>query len=617
MLIRFVKIVLNRNFNDALTFVDDFIASFDSSSSLVQENLEEESLNWVQDVEPLPLDAPQQVPSSLEHPTLDLKPLPEFLKYAFLEDGNRFPVVINSHLTLSQEAQLLDVLRAHKKALGWTIADITGISPSLCTHHLYMEENAKPSREFQRRLNPALKDVVKAEILKLLDAGIIYPIADSKWVSPIQVVPKKSGTTVVRNENNELIPMRTTTGWRMCIDYRKLNSMTRKDHFPLPFLDQVVERVAGHRYYCFLDGYSGYYQIEIAPEDQEKTTFTCPFGTFAFRRMPFGLCNAPATFQRCVLSIFSDMIEHVVEVFMDDFSVFGTSFDDCLENLSLVLDRCIEHNLLLNWEKCHFMTTEGMVLGHKVSSKGIEVDRAKVEVIEKLPTPKTVKDIHSFLGHARFYRRFIRDFSLISKPLCHLLSSNVEFIWTRECHESFEKLKKCLITSPILQVPNWKAPFEIMCDASDHAVGAVLGQREGKVPHVIYYASKTLNEAQKNYTTTERELLAIAFALDKFRSYVLGSHIVVFTDHSALKFLMTKRDAKPRLIRWILLFQEFDLEIRDKKGVENVVADHLSKDPIARGSLSYSSPRCIPRRTTICHHNLAMVCGHRELSCMW
>ena len=297
----------------------------------------------------------------------------------------------------------------------------------ICTHNIYLEENAKTSRQMQRRLNPNMKEVVRNEVIKLLDNGIIYPISDSKWVSPTQVVPKKSGVTVVKNENNELIPTKTVTGWRMCIDYRKLNLVTRKDHFPLPFMDQILERVAGHEFYCFLDGYSGYNQIAIALEDQEKTTFTCPFGTFAYRRMPFGLCNAPATFQRCMLSIFSDMVERILEVFMDDFSVFGDSFDDCLTNLEKVLIRCKEKNLVLNWEKCHFMVTKGIVLGHIVSSKGIEVDKSKIELISNLPTPKTVKDIRSFLGHAGFYRRFIKNFSAISRPLCNLLLKDSVF----------------------------------------------------------------------------------------------------------------------------------------------------------------------------------------------
>ncbi|WKA02038.1 hypothetical protein VitviT2T_020278 [Vitis vinifera] len=357
-----------------------------------------------------------------------------------------------------------------------------------------------------------------------------------------------------------------------------------KDHFPLPFIDQVLERVSGHPFYCFLYGYSGYFQIEIDLADQEKTTFTCPFGTYAYRRMPFGLCNAPATFQRCMLSIFSDMVERIMEVFMDDITIYGGTFEECLVNLEAVLHRCIEKDLVLNWEKCHFMVRQGIVLGHIISKKGIEVDKAKVELIAKLPSPTTVKGVRQFLGHAGFYRRFIKGFSSLSKPLCELLAKDAKFIWDERCQNSFDQLKKFLTTTPIVRAPNWQLPFELMCDASDFAIGAVLGQREDGKPYVIYYASKTLNEAQRNYTTTEKELLAVVFALDKFRAYLVGSFIIVFTNHSALKYLLTKQDAKARLIRWILLLQEFDLQIKDKKGVENVVADHLSRLVIAHNS---------------------------------
>lgn len=324
-------------------------------------------------------------------------------------------------------------MKKHKEAIGWTVADLKGIDPSICMHRFHLEEDARLSREAHCRLNPNMKEVVMKEVVKLLDAGIIYPISDSKWVSPTQMVPKKFGIIVVENLVSELIPQRTTTGWRVCIDYRKLNSRTWKDHFPLPFIDQILERLAGHSYYCFLDGYSEYNQVTVDPQDQENMTFTCPFGTFAYRRMPFGLCNAPVTFQRCMMLIFSDMVEKFQEVFMDDFSVFGSSFDTCLHNLSLVLQRCKETDLILSWEKSHFMVQEGIVLGHIVSKRGIEVDRAKVELIENLPPLTSMKQIRSFLGHAVFYRRFIKDISKISRPLCNLLAKDTTFHFDDAC----------------------------------------------------------------------------------------------------------------------------------------------------------------------------------------
>ena len=519
----------------------------------------------------------QPQPSIVQPPQLELKPLPDHLKYAYLGDGEQLPIIVASGLSDDQEQRLLQVLKEHKQAIGWTLADITGISPSTCMHRILLEEDVKPVRQPQRRLNPLILDVVKKEVTRLLQAGIIYPISDSEWVSPVQVVPKKSGITVVANEKNELVPTRVQNSWRVCIDYRRLNQATRKDHYPLPFIDQMLERLAGKSHFCFLDGYTGYFQIHIAPEDQEKTTFTCPFGTYAYRRMPFGLCNAPATFQRCMMSIFSDLLEECMEVFMDDFTVYGSSFDSCLDSLARVLHRCIETNLVLNFEKCHFMVEQGIVLGHVVSSKGIAVDPAKINVITSLPYPACVREVRSFLGHAGFYRRFIRDFSKIALPLSTLLQKDVDFVFDERCRVAFDQLKRALTTTPIIQPPDWTLPFELMCDASNHALGAVLAQRVGKVPHVICYASRTLDAAQSNYTTTEKELLAIVFALDKFRSYLLGSKVVVFSDHAALKYLLKKPEAKPRLIRWMLLLQEFDIEIKDRIGAQNLVADHLSR----------------------------------------
>ncbi|GKA77142.1 reverse transcriptase domain-containing protein [Tanacetum coccineum] len=355
---------------------------------------------------------------------------------------------------------------------------------------------------------------IKWEVEKLLDARLIYPISDSPWVSPIHCVPKKGSFTVVENDENELIPTRLVTGWRVCIDYRKLNEATRKDHFPLSFIDQMLERLAGNEYYYFLDGFSGYFQIPIDPHDQEKTTFMCPYRTFAYRRMPFGLCNATGTFQRCMMAIFHDMIEKMMEVFMDYFSVFGNSFGNCLTRVDKMLQRCEDTNLCLNWEKSHIMVKYGIVLGHKISKNDIEVDKAKVDVIAKLPHPTTVKGVRGFLGHA-------------------------------------EKTTE----APILIASDWDLPFELMCDASDFAKGAVLGQHHEKHFRPIHYASKIMSKAKSHYTTTDKEMLAVVYAFEKFRSYLILNKSIVYTDHSALKYLFAIKDSKARLLRWVILLQ--------------------------------------------------------------
>ncbi|GJT51727.1 reverse transcriptase domain-containing protein [Tanacetum coccineum] len=418
------------------------------------------------------INVPEEIKSSCEDPPdLELKDLPSHLEYAFLEGDDKLPVIIAKNLKDEDKTALIKVLKSHKHAIAWKISDIKGIDPQFCTHKILMEENAKPVVQHQRRVNPKIHEVIKQEVIKLLDAGLIYPISDSPWVSPVHCVPKKGGITVVKNEENELIPTRLVTGWRVCIDYQKLNDATRKDHFPLPFMDQMLERLAGNEYYCFLDGFSGYFQIPIDPLDQEKTTFTCPYGTFAYRRMPFGLCNAPGTFQRCMVAIFHDMIEKTMEVFMDDFSVFGDSFSSCLSHLDKMLQRCEDTNLVLNWEKCHFMVKEGIVLGHKISKSGIEVDKSKVDVIAKLPHPTTVKGIRSFLGHAGFYRRFIQDFSKIARPMTHLLEKETLFIFSKECIEAFETLKM-INTGSNSRCVRLGLAFEIMCDASDLLLGS-------------------------------------------------------------------------------------------------------------------------------------------------
>ncbi|KAK1609542.1 hypothetical protein QYE76_033215 [Lolium multiflorum] len=407
----------------------------------------------------LPVEDLGTTPPPKEDLVFDLKPLPDNLKYAYIDDKKTYPVIISAKLSDFEEERLLEILKKHRGAIGYILDDLKGISPSICQHAINMEDDAKPVVEHQRRLIPKMKDVVRNEVLKLLEAGIIYHIADSRWVSPVHCVPKKGGITVVPNDNDELIPQRVVVG--------------------------------------------------------------------------------------CMSAIFHGFCEKIVEVFMDDFSVYGNSFDNCLRNLDKVLQRCEETNLVLNWEKCHFMVNEGIVLGHKISEKGIEVDRAKVEAIEKMPYPRDVKGIRSILGHAGFYRRFIKDFSKISKPLTNLLQKDVPFVFDDDCKEAFETLKKALTIAPVVEPPDWNLPFEIMCDASDFAVGAVLGQRVDKKLNVIHYASKTLDAAQRNYATTEKELLAVVFACDKFRPYIVDSKVTIHTDHAAIRLENIAYDPVP------------------------------------------------------------------------
>nr|GEV52937.1 DNA-directed DNA polymerase [Tanacetum cinerariifolium] len=284
-----------------------------------------------------------------------LKDLPPYLEYAFLEGDDKFPVIIAKDLSVEEKTTLIMVLKSYKRAIDWKLSDIKGIDPEFCTHKILMEEDFEPV----------------------------------------------GGFTVVENEENELILTRLVTGWRVCIDYRKLNKATRKDHFSLPSMDQMLERLAGNQYYCFLDGFSG-----------------------------------------CMMTIFHDMIEKTMEVFMDDFLVFENSFLSCLSHLEKMLKRCEDTKLCLNWEKSHFMVKEGIVFVHKISKEEIEVDKAKVDVITKLPHPITVKGIRSFLGHAGFYLRFIKDFSEIARPMTRLLEKDTPFHFSKECVEAFQTIKR-------------------------------------------------------------------------------------------------------------------------------------------------------------------------------
>nr|GEW90567.1 reverse transcriptase domain-containing protein [Tanacetum cinerariifolium] len=397
---------------------------------------------------------------------VELKDLPPHLEYAFLEGNNKLPIIIAKELGYEEKSSLIKIL---------------------------MEENNKPAVQHQRRVNPKIHDVIKKEVEKLLDAGLIYPISDSPWVSPVHCVPKKGGFTVVENEENELIPTRLVTGWRVCIDYRKLNEATRKDHFPLPFMDHMLERLARNKYYCSSMVSPGIFKFPLTLVIRKRQR--SPAHT---ARLPIDACPSVCAMHRA-------------------------RFKDKM------LQRCEDTNLSLNWEKSHFMVKEGIVLGHKVSKNRIEVDRAKVDVIAKLPYPTTVKEVKEK---------------------------------TRGSHN--------------LDCPKLDLPFKLMYDASYFAIGAVLGKRHEKHFKPIYYDSKTMNDAESNYTTIETEMLAVVYAFKKFQSYLIMNKSIVYTDHSALEYLFAKKDAKARLLRWGIDFMDPFPSSRRNKYIL-VAVDYLSK----------------------------------------
>jgi hypothetical protein len=382
--------------------------------------------------------------------------------------------------------------------------------------------------------------MVKEEIDSLLKAGFIYPVSNSEWVSPIVVVPKKVGA-----DGKVKI--------RVCQDFRKLNAATKKDYFPLPFTDIILDHVSGHECYSFLDGFSGYNQVFIRKGDQLKTTFTTEWGTFAFNQMPFGLCNAPGTFQRLMMDIFKDFLRHFLEVFIDDFAVFSLRMEHH-QFLRKTFQRCRETGLKLHPGKCFLGMESGVLLGHVVSKQGLEVDSDKVRAILALLAPTTVREVRGFLGCVGYYRRFIISYAKVATPLTELLKRETDFVWTDRRQQAFEELKKALTTAPILSPPDWEQEFHVILDASGWCLGAILWQcGEDRREKPIYYASRQMSPAERNYTTTEREALAVVYACKKFRHYLLGYRIVFHTDHNSLKHLVNKPDLSGRIARWILL----------------------------------------------------------------
>jgi hypothetical protein len=380
--------------------------------------------------------------------------------------------------------------------------------------------SAKPIRQAARRLPMAQKGIAETEIQKMLDGGIIEHSA-SAWSSPVVLVRKKDGST------------------RFCVDYRRVNMVTQKDAYPLPLIADCLDSLSGAKYFSTLDLASRYWQVEMSEKDKEKTAFSTHQGLYQFRVLPFGLCNAPAIFERLMEMVLRGLQWERCLVYLDDIICFGSDFDGAKENLKMVLQKLKNAGLKLKPKKCNLFQKKVAFLGHVVSQEGVECDPDKIDAVKHWPVPTNVTEVRSFLGLASYYRKFIPKFSHVAGPMTELTKKKRDFVWTDGCQEPFENLKRLLISAPILAYPSADPShtFTLDTDASDRGVGAVLSQEIEDEEKVIGYASRTLSESQRNYCTTYRELLAVVLFVQHHRHYLWGRHFRIRTDHNSLKWL--------------------------------------------------------------------------------
>ena len=461
----------------------------------------------------------------------------------------------NSALTESQQKQLQQLINEYR--------DVFALSPEELgrtnwVQHTVDTGEAAPIRMRPYRVPEAQKEKIEKCIDDMLDQGVIRP-STSPWASPVVLVKKPDGSD------------------RFCADLRRVNAITKKDSYPLPRIAESLDALAGTQYFSSMDLMSGYWQIEMDPESREKTAFVTHAGLFEFNVMPFGLCNAPSCFQRLMECVLRGLNWRIALIYLDDVLVYSRTFDEHLQHLRLVFDRFREAGLKLKPRKCFFGQKHVKFLGHVISPEGVQPDPAKIEAIKKYPVPRKVKDVRAFLGLANYYRKFVKDFAKIAGPLHELTKKGLKFQWTNECQAAFDLLKTALTQAPILAYPDFTLPFDLYVDASDDALGMVLGQIQNGREVVIAYSGRKLLPAEKNYGVTEREALAAVAGVKYFQPYLYGRKFTIYTDHNAVRWLMNIREPTGRLARWALLLQQYDFEIVHRSGKSNGNADALSR----------------------------------------
>src|SRR5581483_6053711 len=399
------------------------------------------------------------------------------------------------NLTLEQEKQFNQLLERHRDIFA---KDSNDLGKTDVTYHTIDTGNERPIKQNYYRVDPFKQEIIQKEIKKMLEAGVIRR-SSSPWTSPVVLIKKPDGSI------------------RFCIDYRKLNKIIKKDNQPLPRIDDLLDAFKGCKWFTSLDLAAGYWQVPVDLEDIEKTAFITHEGTYEFLVIPFGLCNAPATFQRMMNTIFDDLLYKYIKVYLDDCNIHSETFEEHLIHLEEVFNRLRKAGLKLKPSKCHFCLPEIKFLGHIVGRDGIKVDPSKIEKVKNFPVPTNLTELRSFIGLASYYRKFVPEFSKIVKPLTSLTKKDTPYVWTQKQQEAFDILKDKLCDTPVLQFPDFNRHFYLYTDASGYAMGAILAQKdENDQEYVIAYASKGFTGAQHNYTTTEKECLAIIWGIEHF-----------------------------------------------------------------------------------------------------
>ena len=447
-------------------------------------------------------------------------------------------------------------------------------------HHINTGDTT-PVKQAARRVPGHQKEEVRKHLQERTDNSIIQP-SDSPWASPIVLVKKKDGTT------------------RFCVDYRKLNNVTKKDAYPLPRIADTLDSMCGARYFSTLDLASGYWQVELHSDSREKSAFATCYGLYEFNVMPFGLCNAPATFQRLMENVLKGLQWKTCLVYLDDVIIYSKTPEEHLERLREVFGRLREAGLKLKPTKCQFFQHNVNYLGHVISEDGVETDPDKIKTVTEWPIPISAKQVRSFLGLASYYRRFIQGFATIAAPLYRLTEKDAQFKWTDQCTEAFNRLKQLLTVAPVLAFPSFDEGFILDTDASNVGIGAVLSQVQDGKERVIAYGSRTLTKAERKYSTTKKEMLAFVYFSKYFRHYLYGKQFVARTDHGALKWLHNFKEPEGQVARWLEQLGEFDFVVEHRPGVKHGNADAMSRSPSAADqvhAVHATGTACAPRWT--------------------